>query len=130
EITVINIVKEDNKYIIYKNKDNMKMFYNNEMITNQDIITKIDINPNNKTLITPNIGTALSVKISTERCNGKECYLIESYDNVKVWVEKETGLVIREMSIISYDNGEFNVVTDYLYDFNNVTDEQVAEPSI
>ena len=43
-------------------------------------------------------------------------------NNWKLWIDKENGLVIREI------NG--NMIIDYMYKFNTVTDENVAKPDI
>lgn len=126
---IVNVSLGDTKYTIYQDGNIIKMVNSDgEIITDEKYIPKTDLNPNNKTLIGASIGRALSVKITSEVCNGKECYLFE-HDKVRVWVEKETGLVIREISeISSNNNNEFDVVTDYTYTFDNVTDEQVKEP--
>ncbi len=126
---IVNVYYGDIKYTIYQDENNIKMINNDgKIIKDEKYIPKTDLDPNNKTLIGASIGRALSVKITSEICNGKECYLFE-HNKIRVWVEKETGLVIREISeISSNNNNEFDVVTDYTYTFDNVTDEQVKEP--
>jgi hypothetical protein len=77
----------------------------------------------------------LKLKITSEKYNGKECYLIDinSLDSVSggiqfypdqkvrnLYIEKETGLIITT---------DFNIEV-YEYEFNNVTDKDLEEPDI
>ena len=68
------------------------------------------------------IPLAFTSKITTEECNNKECYLIELSKDYKIWVEKETGIIIREMDI-SY-------ITNRTYTFDVVRDENIVKPDI
>lgn len=62
--------------------------------------------------------------------NNKECYIIKNflsttsleYEGAKIYVEKDTGLLIRT------DEGD--AVAEYEYDFDNVDDSIFAEPDI
>ena len=67
---------------------------------------------------------ALMSRITTEKYGEIECYLIElsNLDNWKMWVEKDTGLVIREI------NG--GQVSERFYEFDVVTDEDIVKPDI
>jgi len=67
---------------------------------------------------------AIQSRITTDNYVDTECYLIEldKYDNWKMWVDKETGLIIREI------NGGF--VTERFYEFDNVKDEDITKPDI
>ncbi len=129
-----SIIKSADNIIIYEDNQNKKMIYNvngtNQVITSADKIPNITISPSSKILANPNLGTAISVKISSERCNGKDCYVIDNYKGVRVWIEKETGLMVRAMNGISHNNNnqEFNTVTDYTYSFGTVTDSDVSDP--
>ena len=58
-------------------------------------------------------------RITTDNCNNTECYLIE-LDNLKMWVDKDSGLVLREI------NGSF--VTERFYEFDIVKDEDIIKP--
>lgn len=64
---------------------------------------------------------AMMSRITTDNYNNIECYLIE-LDNWKMWVDKDTGLIIREI------NGE--LVTERVYEFDIVKDEDIAKPDI
>lgn len=60
-------------------------------------------------------------RITTDNYGNIECYLIE-LDNWKMWVEKDTGLVIIEI------NG--GVVVERFYEFDIVKDEDIIKPDI
>lgn len=60
-------------------------------------------------------------RITTDNYNNIECYLIE-LDHWKMWVEKDTGLVIREI------NG--GIVAERFYEFDIVKDEDITKPDI
>ena len=91
---------------------------------------------------------AICSNISSENCNGKECYRIsytfftgcpatpiiwqqENYRQI-YYLEKETGLPIRSINNrdIKINNGSKEVILDYEYDFGNVIDEDIKEPDI
>ena len=130
-----SLVKYSDNIIIYRDNNNAKMIYDvngsKQVITSANRIPNTNISPSDKSLATPNWGTAIAVKISSEMCNGKDCYVIDNYKGIRVWLEKETGLVIRAMTEISHnDNQEFNSVRDYTYSFDTVTDADVSEPEV
>ena len=60
--------------------------------------------------------------IKSEQCNSRDCYLIELKDGWRMWIDKETGLIIREI------NGGF--ITNRKYTFDIVKDEDIAKPDI
>lgn len=68
-----------------------------------------------------NLGLAFKSTVKSDKCNGEECYLIENA-NLKLWVSKDTGLVMRKI--------EGSIVNEYNYEFNNVTDEDVRKPEL
>lgn len=91
---------------------------------------------------------AITSDISSENCNGKECYRIsyrfftgshiipiiwqqENYRQI-YYLEKETGLPIRSINNrdIKINNGKKEEILDFEYDFGNVTDEDIKEPNI
>ena len=65
---------------------------------------------------------ALVSKIKNETINNTDCYSIETLHGCKIWVEKQTGLIIRDINV--------DYITDYNYEFNNVKDENVVKPDI
>ena len=60
--------------------------------------------------------------IKNETINNTDCYSIETLHGCKIWVEKQTGLIIRDINV--------DYITDYNYEFNNVKDENVVKPDI
>ena len=64
---------------------------------------------------------AVMSRITTDNYGNIECYLIE-LDNWKMWVEKDTGLIIREI------NG--GLVAERFYEFDIVKDEDITKPDI
>ena len=65
---------------------------------------------------------AAMTRITTDYCNNIECYLIEIVDGWKMWVDKETGLMRREI------NG--SIVAERSYRFDVVSDEDIVKPDI
>lgn len=61
-------------------------------------------------------------RISSEKCNNKECFYVEFAEGWKMWVDKENGTIIREI------NGGF--VTERSYEFDTVKDEDIVKPDI
>ena len=86
---------------------------------------------------------ALSSNITTEKCNGIECYKIDSslfvnqneitrYKQTK-YIDKETGLPVRLIDTENIDlstDEEVGQIHDYKYEFGRVTDEEFTEPNI
>lgn len=64
---------------------------------------------------------AVMSRITTDNYGNIECYLIE-LENCKMWVEKDTGLIIREI------NG--GLVSERFYEFDIVKDEDITKPDI
>ena len=64
----------------------------------------------------------IQTKVRSRNCNGKECYLIEKSKDWKLWVEKDTGLILREI------NGD--IISEFKYDFNTVKDTDIIRPDI
>jgi len=91
---------------------------------------------------------AITSNISSESCNGKECYRIsytvftgcpatpilwqqEHYRQI-YYLERETGLPVRSIDNrdIRINHGEKEEILDYEYEFGNVTEEDMKEPDI
>ena len=79
---------------------------------------------------------SISCNIKTEKCNSKECYLIENritnVDTDRVWIDKETGLIIKRTSGMgtTLEDNFFNSTVEYDYTFNEVKDADVAKPDL
>ena len=64
---------------------------------------------------------AIMSRITTDNYDNMECYLIE-LDNWKMWVDKDTGLIVRDI------NG--GIVAERFYEFDIVKDEDIIKPDI
>lgn len=64
---------------------------------------------------------AVMSRITTDNYGNIECYLIE-LENCKMWVEKDTGLIIREINS--------SLVSERFYEFDIVKDEDITKPDI
>ena len=78
-----------------------------------------------------NLLLSLTTSITEEECNGKDCYKV-NLQGMKVWIDKESYLDIRMSNgyIKNSDGTEEPMITNYEYEFGNVTDEQVAKPDL
>lgn len=85
------------------------------------------------------LGMPIFSTISSEKCNGKDCYRIVLYsfgdnDGTIYYIEKETGLLLRSIGVSSMyakvDGEKYDMITDYQYEFNVVTEEDFIEPDI
>lgn len=78
-----------------------------------------------------NLLLSLMTRITTERCNGKDCYKI-NMQGMEVWIDKETYLVVRLINgQYKDDQGiEHDMATNYEYGFGTVTPEQVSRPDL
>lgn len=85
-------------------------------------------------------GLVISSKISSVKCNDKDCYKIENFKvsgiafpehGMCVYIDKETGLIVRvEEGTRDTDGKIYTQVSDYKYEFNTVTDNDLKEPDI
>ena len=83
--------------------------------------------------------TSLFSSITSENCNGRDCYRIaikEPDGNSLVpiyYIDKETGLTIRSLGTgarLKNDGERDDFISDYQYEFDIVTDEDFIEPDI
>ena len=65
----------------------------------------------------------LFAEIYETKLANKECYVIK-IDNTKQYVDKKTGTIIKVI------NNDYNIVTDYYYEFGTVTDDDIKKPNI
>jgi hypothetical protein len=74
-------------------------------------------------------------KIENTVFDGKECYYILNFDRGNgtlsngVYVDKETGLIINEISY-QYEDENTYPATSYIYEFNTVNENDFVEPSV
>ena len=133
-ISESNYISTDNddkerKIIIYKNNDEkISIIQSGEdkiaFKDSETLMGKVSLDTIGLNSMSTSDKLLLSVtsKITSEEYNDKECYVVEPADTWKLWIDKETGLVIRE------ENGM--TVQDNLYKFDEVTDEDMAKPDI
>ena len=120
-------IQEERGLIKYE-KDNEKVavVYNGQekvAIINQPVLATINIVNVYSTFndFLPRLQFAIMSRITTDNYGNIKCYLIE-LNNWKMWVEKDTGLVLREV------NG--GMVSERFYDFDSVKDEDIIKPDI
>ena len=67
-----------------------------------------------------------------EKVNNKKCYKIRIDKNLIVYIEKDTGLVLKKKEgyITKEDKVKDKNIIEYLYEFNNVTEEDMKEPNL
>jgi len=106
--------KSDEKIVIIQSGDDKVLLSNGNVApTNVKTISEFED-------IKLRIPLAFTSKITKQNCNGKECYLIELSKDYKIWVEKETGIIRREMNI--------EHITNRTYTFDVVTEENIIKP--
>ena len=117
-------IQEERGLIKYeKDNETVAIIYNGQekvAMINQPVLATINIVTMFSTFndFLPRLQFAVMSRISTDNAGN---YLIE-LDNWKMWVDKDTGLVIREI------NG--GLVTERSYEFDNVKDEDIVKPDI
>ena len=61
-------------------------------------------------------------------CNGEECYVIKG-NSYERYIDKETGLTVRQIEKSNKDiTGKTDMVIDYNYKFNIVSDSDIVKP--
>ena len=88
------------------------------------ILTQTNLKDKIESIIFLNINSTYFSVISTS-CNGKKCYLIKDKNN-ESYIDKETGMAVRHIE----KNNENDLVIDYDYKFNIVTDNDIKKPDI
>ena len=72
--------------------------------------------------------SSILMKISSEKSFDKDCYrmrFMTDPSNVALYVDKETGLTIRNCGVIEDNNLVRYSYSDFKYDINNVTDDNL-----
>lgn len=75
---------------------------------------------------------ALTSFISSENVNGQDCYVIDRFQNGKLWVNKETGIKAKAEEGSTIDNGiTMPLIVEYTdWKINTITDEDVEKPDL
>lgn len=75
-----------------------------------------------------NMQYAFIIGIDTAYCNGKECYVIKG-NSYERYIDKETGLAVRNIEKSNKETArQTDMVVDYDYKFNTVTDSDIVKP--
>ena len=87
------------------------------------------------------LSNSITAKITTQEIDGKVCYAISSIKNsnflyaegteeMVVYIEKDTGLPIKRVEVLNKDGERKEFVSNYKYEFDSVTDEDMKEPDM
>lgn len=82
----------------------------------------------------------ITSKVSTETIDGKEYYVIDGklsgsqlmLQNVistKAYIDRETGLTMKIIEITKENNNKKEYITNYEYNFDSITDDEISEPN-
>ena len=128
-------LKNGNTYM--KVGENTKVFFNSMPIqASEKVYNNLETNSLWELLVNVFTCNIISVK-----CNDKDCYKIDNFRNSEllfpeqgycVYIEKETGQIVRseEGTRDNETGGIYTQVSDYRYEFNTVTDEDLKEPDV
>lgn len=168
-MTVLENYKKEDKYIrrikslSETSKNNRTEYYNGEILNSYNEVEFMEkdeeyvsrktamLNDNNA-IYAPEIPNAIDIShplnfilmplfssITSEKCNGKDCYRIVLYsfgdsDGSIYYIEKETGLLLRSIGVSTMfadvDSERYDMITDYQYKFDVVTENDFIEPDI
>lgn len=75
---------------------------------------------------------ALTSFIPSENVKGQDCYVINRFQNGKLWVNKETGIKVKAEEGKILDSGVTEpLIVEYTdWKINTITDEDVAKPDL
>lgn len=77
-----------------------------------------------------NLLEALSARVESTKCNGKECYIIMK-SGFESYIDKETGIVIRVTGgSVTDDEGKRDTIVEYDYKFDVVKESDIVKPDI
>lgn len=124
EIQKLIYYKKGNDQIVLKEAGGKKYIENSFVGGQIYPVTYLPSNFTNKlkNIISLNICQTY-FNISPTYCNGKKCYLIKDKDSEN-YIDAETGMAIRHIE----KNNTNDLVVDYKYKFNTVTDDDIIKP--
>lgn len=79
--------------------------------------------------------SSIPSSVQSKKYAGKDCYYITNFETPYSWstdgvyIDKETGLIIRAVTSVETAEG-INPAVDYVYEFGNVTEKDFIEPNI
>ena len=110
-----------------------KIYQEQFLIENQNIIA----NYMNYFTLGEKIISSIGSQIRSEIADGKECYVISGYNTnfvydanakeYKLYIDKQTGLMVKLIEIIEEEGTLQEKINTYEYQFDCVTNEDVAE---
>lgn len=131
---ITNTIDEDTKIRFYVDKSGKTIVYND---TEKTVATRENdeispLTPSNFSHIAMNeenflefIKFCFTTGITSQKCNDRDCYKIGRFN---LYVDKETGLSVRGKSGTKVNGKNLDVLTDIMYEFNTVKDEDVIVP--
>lgn len=137
-LTTVTRLVDENKIqkLTYYKKGNEQLFLTesgeNKYIQNFETMTGGHILP--VTYVSDglfaNFQYAFIIGIDSTYCNGRDCYVIKG-NSYERYIDKETGMAIRsiEKSTKKF-NRTIDMVVDYEYKFDIVTDDDIVKPDI
>lgn len=128
-----NLNGEISKISMYNNGERIDKFWDNKKGKTAQLnsAAMMSINIFNRLETTNKWQTFLEsmfASIKSTNYNGKDCYIIKNFmsltssDGAKTYIEKDTGLFIKEI--------QREITTEKEYEFNNVDDSIFVEPDI
>lgn len=147
-LIILKSIKENltNKISMYNNGETTNTYYetgNNKTarLNESGIGTRVQVVNYLDNSLLGHIFASLTANIKSINRNGKECYLINNYWSSEIiqgtedltYIEKETGLIIRQADGTTYKTSsgtEIESVRDLKYEFGTVTDDIFIEPDI
>ena len=102
-------------------------------------VTKINNTINTNSFIDKLI-KCITSKVSTETIDGKEYYVIDGklsgnqlmlqdVISTKAYIDRETGLTMKIIEITKENNNKKEYITNYEYNFDSITDDEISEPN-
>lgn len=110
--------------------------------SNGEKIAILDSNglPSKMTIVNPtaypniwNLFTyCFSISVQSTKLNEKDCYLVKMGKDSEMYLEKETGLMIKNKNgTYTDENGnQFSIVTEFKYEFDKVSDADLTKPNL
>lgn len=113
--------KKGNEKLVLREANGNKFMVDPEIVTSEYMLPIIYVSEG----LIPNMKTVLIDGIDKTYCNGKECYIIRE-NNCEKYIDKETGIAIREIS--ETISKETDVIREDYYEFNIVKDSDIVRP--
>lgn len=140
KLTLISKVNEEERKLINFFEGDKTNTY---IESNGEKIAILDSNglPSKMTIINPTAYNnnvwdlftyCFSISVQSTKLNEKDCYLVKMGKDSEMYLEKETGLMIKNKNgTYTDENGnQSSILTEFKYEFNNVTDADLTKPNL